>query len=1198
MRYSMILLLLFAAFSWSAPSAPQRLQLQSILEFAPIDIPLTQEEWNKLRVQRELRVAVWSTETPPFNTYPDRGMFAGINADYLHLISTNLNLRPRVIHFDNREEAIAALSAGRVDALFYSAGERSPDNPDFIDSASYVPNQPSLVSKTSNTLSGIDVNRRVKLAVAKYYLDDAEIKAILPNATITRYVNDQVALTSVASGSNDVYLGNLTTANYLLERNYSSDLVINDIFPADGRGTRLILRKSAPELFSAINKFFNGMRPSPKQLILNNWVVGIDYLTYHSPIEFTAQEQDWIESHKNVRVLFDPFYAPYTFNDSQGKVNGISIDLLRQVHFLTGLNFIPVNGTDHDDFEDVLKEKRGDVVAGLTVNDKRRDNILFSRSYIQSPWILVVPKNDQSHTTLTAGMRLAVPYYNPLLDYIRTNFPEVKIVITNNAGISLQMVADGKVDASLNDYSNANYMISRFFADRLKVGERVVTQPAIIAFGVGHDEPELLSILNKVLDHIPARNVSLIINKWQQGTDVKLNTWKLYDRQFYWLIGLSVLLIALGMIRLFTMRRDMVKRKRTQEKMAQELAFRETLLNGSPSPVYVINADGATLNQNRAFIEFFSAEKSQFQALPLYDQRHPLSSMSSVILPLLKEPVQTPQVNFTHQAVLNDGVNDHVIKHWATTYADASGNTAGLICGWEDVTDTDKLLRDLSEAKDRAEKSSKAKTSFLATMSHEIRTPISAIIGLLELTVIDQQHKSKDDPIMLAWESAQSLLGLIGDILDMAKIESGQLELEPKWVDLSQLVTPTVPVFSGLARVKNLTLSVKSQGESDYEVYIDPLRFKQVLYNFLSNALKFTDEGGVSVVIDTRLSADGHIHLELTISDTGAGISPDDQKKLFQPYMQLSEGRKQAGSGLGLFIAAELIQQMSGQVDMLSAPGKGTSVIIALDLPARPYHAPVLPQLAQEEGELSQHLSILIVDDHATNRMLLKTQLLRLEHSVDEAADGEEALALWMKNHYDLIITDCNMPGIDGLELTRIIRKQDADQLIFGLTANAQSEERERCLAAGMNECLFKPLRLKPLEKVLKNIVPRQRDNALEAIIDMDELKVLTNNNHELIVSILKLAIQGSVEDRKMLETLFQQRENKDLARALHRVAGSLQVIGLRRGEMLAVEIEEQCLSPETDLAELSEPFEQLMQVMEEFEQLAQAFIGIKQGAQ
>ncbi|UVC29816.1 response regulator [Pantoea sp. SOD02] len=1195
MRYLLILLLLIATSSWSDSTPPQRMQIQSILEFAPIDIPLSQTEWNKLRKQRELRVGVWSIEIPPFNTYPDMGVFAGINADYLHLISTNLNLRPRVYHYKNQQQALAALSAGRIDALFYTAGEKTPDNSDFIDTVSFVPNQPALVSKVSNILSGIDRTRPMRLAVAENYLDDADIKTLLPLATITRYFNDQVALSSVVSGDNDVYLGNLTTANYLIERTYSNDLVINDVFSAKDRGTRLILRKSSSELYSAINKFINSMRPSPKQLILNNWVAGIDYLTYRSPIEFTEREQAWMASHKNVRVLYDPFYAPYTFYDNTGKVNGISIDLLRQVHFLTGLNFIPVSGTDHDDFEDVLKDKRGDLVAGLTINNNRRDNILFSRTYMQSPWVLVVPNKSDADTKLTAGMRVAVPYYNPMLNYIRKNFPDVKIVITNNAGISLQMVADGKVDASLNDYGNANYMVSRFFTSQLKIGERLTTEPAVISFGVGHDEPELLSILNKVLDHIPARNVSLIVNKWQQGTDVKLNTWTLYNRQFYWLIGLSVLLIALGMARLFSMRRDMVKRKRTQEKMAEELAFRETLLNGSPSPVYVINADGATLNQNRAFIEFFSAEKSQFQALPLYDQRHPLSSMSSVILPLLKEPVQTPQVNFTHQAVLNDGINDHVIKHWATAYADANGNTAGLICGWEDVTDTDKLLRDLSEAKDRAEKSSKAKTSFLATMSHEIRTPISAIIGLLELTVIDQQHKSKDDPIMLAWESAQSLLGLIGDILDMAKIESGQLELEPKWVDLNQLVTPTVPVFNGLARVKNLTLNVRSQGESDYEVYIDPLRFKQVLYNFLSNALKFTDEGGVSVVIDTRLGADGRIHLELTISDTGAGISPEDQKKLFQPYMQLSEGRKQAGSGLGLFIAAELIQQMSGKVDMLSAPGKGTSVIIALDLPARPYHAPVLPQLAQDEGEFSQYLSILIVDDHATNRMLLKTQLQRLEHRIDEAADGEEALALWRDNHYDLIITDCNMPGIDGLELTRIIRQQDADQLIFGLTANAQSEERERCLAAGMNECLFKPLRLKPLEKVLNNIVPRQRDNALEAIIDMEELKVLTNNNHELIVSILKLAIQGSAEDRKMLETLFRQRENKDLARALHRVAGSLQVIGLRRGEMLAVEIEEQCLSPETDLAELSEPFEQLMQVMEEFEQLAQAFISLKQ---
>ncbi|BFO08958.1 hypothetical protein GGER_14680 [Serratia rubidaea] len=502
---------------------------------------------------------------------------------------------------------------------------------------------------------------------------------------------------------------------------------------------------------------------------------------------------------------------------------------------------------------------------------------------------------------------------------------------------------------------------------------------------------------------------------------------------------------------------------------------------------------------------------------------------------MLDPDVTFPDAIVKEDILLNNGAEERIISHWATRYTDTNREFAGLICGWQDITDYERVMQELSIEKEAAEKANHTKSTFLATMSHEIRTPISAIIGLLELEVRKQQD---NEAIQVAFESAQTLLGLIGDILDMAKIESGQLELAPDWVDFEQLVLPVVRVFERVARQKKLTLAYHGNHTQPLEVYIDLSRFRQIISNYLSNAVKFTHQGRIDVRVHSRQIDADTMMLDIEIQDTGVGISLSDQEKLFKPFAQLEEGRKQTGTGLGLVISSQLLEKMQGLMQLHSTPGHGTQIQIALALPMRTARAK--PETTQQNADNGAVLNILAVDDHPANRMVLSQQLTLLGHRVTEAHDGQQALQLWQENSYDVVMTDCNMPGMDGMTLTRQLRASGRPVTILGLTANAQSDIRATCLLAGMDDCLFKPLRLAQLERVLQHVIKRDEPPALRSLLDWDALMDMMHQDVVIVRKILARISDENAQDMAQAMELAQQQDWPALAVCLHRLGARL----------------------------------------------------------
>ena len=1183
-------LLCSVASGMASANEPQQMKMFSRETLSPLKFELSDGDWRWLGKKHAVNIAVYSPENPPFDLVPDSSTVEGISADYSLLISRYLSLRMNILRYPDRKAALNALYNGQVDMLIDDTGPQDNEPDSVIASQYFAPSKTALVTRETSLARPIRMTPDARIALVRGYLSDHWLAANYPNAKITRYGSAQSALSSVAFGENDYFIGNLTVASFLIERNYANQLSVADILPTVDSGPRFVFRENETTLRRIVDTVLQAITPLQHKLIFRQWSQGPDLWQFQSPLKLTKREQRWLEQHRELHVVMNPLYAPFTMFDDNGVFHGISADILRVIHLRTGLNFIPIKSDTVTDMFGLVQHKQGDLIAAMSYSSARDDQLTFTRPYVQPPFVLVVQNRLGAPANLSAVKTLAITDDNPLIAWLQAQYPDITLITAKNASVAMQMVNEGKTDGSVHNLIGANYMIDRYFRDSLKIIARIGEAPARIGFAVGRDQPELYSILNKVLADIPPGDISIIANKWQGTPDVKLDTWVVYRSQFYWLAGIFAILVLTSLVWNYYLRREIRMRQEAQAKLQEQAAFRTTLFNGSPVPMYVIDNELNIIGHNQSWAAFFTQSEQDLDRLPLTAATHPLAKIAPALREMLAAPAnQTPQ-----RYQINNGEEERTIVHQAVPFTDNDDAVAGLICSWQDFTEHEQLLKALSSAREHAEQANRAKSTFLATMSHEIRTPISAIIGLLELTVTNKTPSESDrESVRVAYESAQSLLGLIGDILDMAKIESGNLELTPKWVVFDTLVAPVVRVFDGLARQKSLTLSSHIDVLHPDEVYIDPMRLHQVLSNLISNAIKFTEQGSVDVQINCLPQQDRQVMLELIVTDSGVGIPAQDQLQIFSPYKQSEAGKQQTGTGLGLAICSQLVTMMGGTIDLHSQPGRGTRVVVHIPVTHRQYQASP-PEVIEEDTRSIQPLRILAVDDHPANRLLLKRQLTRLGHWVIGAEDGEQALHLWREHDIDLVITDCSMPVMDGLALTARLRQAQTQPLtILGLTANAQPEERARCIAAGMDDCLFKPLRLPQLEALLHK-VPRITTPAgkvtLAALVDLNALHQLTQNDTALLHGLLRTTRDENLRDSELARSKLQEQNWGALASCLHRLSSAAQIIGAGGAGQLCRELEKYCeAAPEASVVEVR--LQAALQAIAEFNQAIEQFL-------
>jgi signal transduction histidine kinase/CHASE3 domain sensor protein/ActR/RegA family two-component response regulator len=515
------------------------------------------------------------------------------------------------------------------------------------------------------------------------------------------------------------------------------------------------------------------------------------------------------------------------------------------------------------------------------------------------------------------------------------------------------------------------------------------------------------------------------------------------------------------------------------------------------------------------------------------------------------------------------------LHHDASVQKEEDGSI--LVNGYvRDISDERRLLDALQQAKESAVSADRAKSTFLATMSHEIRTPMNGMFGLLELVSLTKLDPEQRTTIEIVRESGKSLLRIIDDILDFSKIEAGKLEIHAETASIEEVFGHVHNIYAGSASAKGLLLKHSVDPRISPALLVDPLRLRQILGNFMSNALKFTNRGWIEMRAQLMAHDDGRDRVRFLVTDTGIGISPKDQEQLFQPFSQGNgeSSRRAGGTGLGLTICRRLAEMMGGTVEMVSEPGRGTTMILDLSLPiADPNDLPkndidsardrlsitakmrrMAPSVAQAEAEGTL---VLVVDDHPTNRTLLVRQVNALGYAAESAGNGIEALEKWKSGRFSMVITDCNMPEMDGYELARCIRELESAAgarrtPIISCTANALGSESATCLAAGMDDCLVKPVELSEILKRFDRWLPIPKHGEQHATpadtppapIDRSVLAKILGGNVKLELEILHDFRRTNDADMAMVEQAVAARDVPLVTRATHRMMGASRLVG------------------------------------------------------
>lgn len=392
------------------------------------------------------------------------------------------------------------------------------------------------------------------------------------------------------------------------------------------------------------------------------------------------------------------------------------------------------------------------------------------------------------------------------------------------------------------------------------------------------------------------------------------------------------------------------------------------------------------------------------------------------------------------------------------------------------LADANEKIR---EALARAEAASRSKTIFLANMSHEIRTPMNGILGAAELMQESDLNEEQRHYLDIISNSSHSLLGIINDILDLSKIESGNLEIEHADFDMQALLTELYQLFSDPARRKQLSLTSVYQAGLPVFWRGDVQRIRQIMTNLISNAIKFTDHGHIHIAVNGQEISEQRYQVSLSVTDTGIGIEPDKQQQVFTAFRQAdsSTSRRYGGTGLGLTISRRLAHAMQGDIQLQSTPGEGSCFTLIAPLTVGNGNH-VLSEEQKPKTPLKFHGRVLLAEDNLVNQKITLKILQRLGFEADIAENGEVAIGALMQRDYDLVLMDINMPVVDGIEATERIRDlkiPGRSVPILALTANAMMEDQERCLAAGMNGFVAKPIKLEKLANAIAQVAPAQQ---------------------------------------------------------------------------------------------------------------------------
>lgn len=671
---------------------------------------------------------------------------------------------------------------------------------------------------------------------------------------------------------------------------------------------------------------------------------------------------------------------------------------------------------------------------------------------------------------------------------------------------------------------------------------------------------------------------------------------------------------------------QLIRNERTRAELERRERFQASLLDSAQTAILAVDGDGRFTLVNPFAERLLGVREADLvgrESLQAVFEPRALRTLAAELSAQLDQPVFADWTALRELARGNAAPRETRLRHRNGTWVPAlvavsatregEDDAPGLLVVAADLSALKRLERALRVSEARAQDANRAKSSFLAAMSHEIRTPMIGVTGMIEVLSHSRLDAEQRHALEVIQHSSQSLLQIIGDILDFSKIEAGRLELATDAVSLPTLLRTTVAGFLGAASSRGVQLSCHIDERIAPAHHADALRLRQIVGNFLSNAVKFTERGMIQVALeyegreepDSQASAVDAASADSTdadaidpardksgtqppardllclrVTDTGIGVSAEQQQRLFEPFNQADGDttRRYGGTGLGLAICKRLAELMGGQISLHSEPGIGTTLRLRValarasqaELNAAPTALPTtlalvprpLPDLATAERERSL---ILLIDDHPTNRLVIARQLALAGYACETVASGEEGLQRWRSGRYALLLSDVHMPGLDGYGLARALREEEARASIgrgdsrrtpiLALTASALKGEAEACLAAGMDDCLIKPIAVARLAASLRQWLPHTAPSEppppdlLEGhdrmrVLDVAVLRRLLDDSDSEAGDVLDDFLAATAQDLADLHRAHRDGDLSVLQHCAHRIRGAAQLVG------------------------------------------------------